>query len=191
MLQAFVRRLISTDDLGYLTRDYFSQDDISLVDYIEIVNKRLDSKFFDNNIRVKQIVDYYQNAIEAELSAFESQNCQVGLFNMYSGGIGCFGFSLNIPLYVLIYNKLHNNKTLDKMRVTIKNFRKNLFDRDKTNNNIVVENMADLPSLEMPLDTIHFDGIDDPIRRNYSLDEFDIDWDNENDLEFNYQVDCT
>ena len=72
LLQSCVRAGVSTADLGYLTtwlmKDY---QNIQLIDYISKINEMLDIKFFDSNITIKKIVDHYQEAIEAEISAME------------------------------------------------------------------------------------------------------------------------
>lgn len=50
----------------------------------------------------------------------------------------------------------------------------------KSSNNIVLENMADFSNpnkKELPLSSIHFDGIDEPVRRSFTLEESDIDFD--------------
>jgi len=50
-------------------------------------------------------------------------------------------------------------------------------------NNKYIGNMADFSSPIKVESPIHFDGIDEPVRRRYSLEEMDIDWDNSNNLE--------
>jgi hypothetical protein len=62
------------------------------------------------------------------------------------------------------------------MKETIKKYKKKL----SSSNNIVLENMAGFSSpvkKEMPLDSIHFDGIDEPKRAKYSMDWNDLDYD--------------
>ena len=75
MLQSFVRKEVSPNDLGYLTRwlmvDY---QNISLIEYISKINEFLEIDFFDTPNKIKFIVDWYQNSIEQDLNALESQS---------------------------------------------------------------------------------------------------------------------
>ena len=74
MLQSFVRKEVSPNDLGYLTRwlmvDY---QNISLIEYISKINEFLEIDFFDTPNKIKFIVDWYQNSIEQDLNALENQ----------------------------------------------------------------------------------------------------------------------
>lgn len=62
LLQSCVRQGASESDLGYLTKwlmvDY---NNITLADFINKINEMLDVKFFDNNKKIKQIVESYSN----------------------------------------------------------------------------------------------------------------------------------
>jgi hypothetical protein len=62
------------------------------------------------------------------------------------------------------------------MKEAIKSYKKKL----STSNNKVLENMADFSSpvkKDMPLDSIHFDGIDEPKRDTISWGDLDYDYD--------------
>lgn len=65
MLQSFVRKEVSANDLIYLTKwimvDY---QNITLIEYIAKINEFLATDFFDTPNKIKSIVDWYQNSIK-------------------------------------------------------------------------------------------------------------------------------
>lgn len=77
MLQSFVRIGVSMNDLSYLTKwlmvDYRN---ITLIGYITRINEYLAIDFFDTPNKIKKVVDYYQQSIEAEVNALEAQTSE-------------------------------------------------------------------------------------------------------------------
>ncbi len=75
MLQSFVRKEVSMNDLSYLTKwlmvDY---QNITLIEYINKINEFLSIDFFDTPKKIKSVVEYYQQYIEAELNSLENQS---------------------------------------------------------------------------------------------------------------------
>ena len=59
-LQSCVRRNISTDDLGYLTKWLFEDfDNLRNEDYFNQVQHFADTNFFDRNITIRELLEYY------------------------------------------------------------------------------------------------------------------------------------
>lgn len=58
-IRSCVRRDISTDDIGYLTRWCFIKS--SLEEFKELVASSIEDKFFDNNTTIKNIYNSYFN----------------------------------------------------------------------------------------------------------------------------------
>ena len=79
-IQSCVRREISTDDIGYLTKWLFRDFDQTNKEYFDKVKSFLNDGFFDNNNAVNQILTAYMKAElqdlqnESELNALENQS---------------------------------------------------------------------------------------------------------------------
>ena len=57
-IQSCVRREINTDDLGYITKDYFNNSD-DLDHFFKCIKDRIDSNFFDQPKTIGSILEYY------------------------------------------------------------------------------------------------------------------------------------
>lgn len=70
-IQSCVRREISTDDIGYLTKWLFQDFDQENKEYFDKVKSFLNDGFFDNNRAVNEILIQY---MEAELQNLQNES---------------------------------------------------------------------------------------------------------------------
>lgn len=81
-IQSCVRREISTDDIGYLTKWLFQDFNQENIEYFDKVKSFLNDDFFDNNRAVNEILIQYMEAElqdlqnESDLNAFENQSTE-------------------------------------------------------------------------------------------------------------------
>jgi hypothetical protein len=81
-IQSCVKREISTDDIGYLTKWLFQDFDQSNIEYFNKVASFLGDDFFDNNRAVNEILIQYMEAElqnlqnESDLNALENQSTE-------------------------------------------------------------------------------------------------------------------
>ncbi len=57
-IQSCVRQGVSTDDIGYITKWYFSKE-VSDEEYFASVQASINDKFFDNNNKIQAILTSY------------------------------------------------------------------------------------------------------------------------------------
>ena len=76
LLTTLAKANISENDLGYITRWVLSKE-LDLRQTIEKINKEIGFDFFDNSIRIKRIIQKYEDLLQAEiesqLNALENQ----------------------------------------------------------------------------------------------------------------------